>query len=780
MIYRLLRRFPWQSTAQLCLLLMALISFVIGLGGMVRGAETSAFLPAAIPAVLLGWWLSQSRLKPWQALGGSGLLGAALLWGRTAQLGGPTLMMVVSLPGYLLQNFLYMHGAHRPGDPAALLQAIQSITSQSAAVWMRLADWLEALRVNGGVTSHDPVVRVLVWSLLLWLLAVWAGWAVGRNRVLAGLAPGLAALAAVTKYTNADVTALWLMTICTLGLMSVAYLGANLRRWSVSRLDYAEMITSNTMASALLLVLGLAALGWTVTTISVHDLLDAFRRHEGGENQVAVSLGLDAARQPAAQPTPSGFETMRAASLPNNHLLGSGPELSKDVFFTVRTGELSETPVAGLDQVAARHYWRSYSFDVYTGSGWVSSKAESLDYSPGQVLSEIPPGYHLLEQDFSLKHGDAGSLYWSGTLYSSNLPFKAAWRTSPGQNYPQAVDPFRGADLFGALNSAANYHVQSLVREVSVEQLRAAGRDTPDFIQQHYTELPSRVPERVYALARDLTSAAATPYDEALAIQNYLRTNYPYSLDVPLPPSGADVADTFLFELKRGYCDYYATAMVVMARSVGLPARLVMGFAPGAYHDLTAEYIVTAADAHSWVEIYFPGIGWVEFEPTAGQPEIVRPQKDAITAQTAPKTEVQWDKIIRSLYSMPPVARWVLLALGGLLGLVALFFVLEGWLLSLVSPRFALGWMLRSIYRQGRRLVGTPIPGQTTGEFAETLQQELSVRDVRLDVLTDIYLQDLFGPRALQKTQVQDAIRAWRGLRWNLLRTRKKKAVKPR
>ena len=139
-----------------------------------------------------------------------------------------------------------------------------------------------------------------------------------------------------------------------------------------------------------------------------------------------------------------------------------------------------------------------------------------------------------------------------------------------------------------------------------------------------FLTLPDSVPERVLTLARELTANALTPYDRAQAIETYLRTSYPYTLDVPAPPPGRDVADFFLFELEKGYCDYYATAMVVLARAAGLPARFVSGYASGTYDSSNAQYIVTEANAHSWVEIFFTDIGWVEFEPTAGLPAIDR------------------------------------------------------------------------------------------------------------------------------------------------------------
>jgi transglutaminase-like putative cysteine protease len=337
------------------------------------------------------------------------------------------------------------------------------------------------------------------------------------------------------------------------------------------------------------------------------------------------------------------------------------------------------------------------------------------------------------------------------------------------------VDPFSGADLYGAINSAPVYQVESLVVQASEEQLRSAGRETPDFIQQRYTSLPGSVPERVYALARGLTSAAATPYDEARAIEGYLRANYSYTLDLPAPPPGVDVADYFLFDLKKGFCDYYATAMVVLARAVGLPARLVTGYDSGRYSPPSAEYIVTAADAHAWVEIYFPGIGWVEFEPTAGQPEIMRSAPSGDFSRNQPAPAQQWDKLVRSVYRMPANIRWVVFALAAALGLAGLFFLLEGWLLGQAAPSFALRWMYRSIYRQGVRLSGAPVPGQTASEFAENLQSAFKKPDGRLNTLTRIYYLTLFSPQALKKAELQEAVRAWRGLRWKLFWSRKKK-----
>ena len=211
-------------------------------------------------------------------------------------------------------------------------------------------------------------------------------------------------------------------------------------------------------------------------------------------------------------------------------------------------------------------------------------------------------------------------LYWAGTLVSADVPFKAAW------NHQAKDNSLLDNDLLAALAPVETYKAESLVLNVSVQDLRDSPSVYPAWVRKQFLALPDSVPERVLALARDLTASEPTPYDRALAIQNYLR-EYPYTLDISAPPAGRDVTDYFLFDLKKGYCDYYATSMVVLARAAGLPARLVAGYANGSYDIERAQYVVTENYAHSWVEIYFANIGWVEFEPTASQPMIFMKRK---------------------------------------------------------------------------------------------------------------------------------------------------------
>jgi hypothetical protein len=136
--------------------------------------------------------------------------------------------------------------------------------------------------------------------------------------------------------------------------------------------------------------------------------------------------------------------------------------------------------------------------------------------------------------------------------------------------------------------------------------------------------LPHTIDPRVSELARTLTASAANNYDRAAAIQAYLRNNFQYTLDPPaIEPE--DPVGSFLFRSKSGYCEYFAAAMAVMLRTVNVPSRLANGFQTGTYNRIGKDFVVRARDAHSWVEVYFTGYGWIPFDPTPADPHPVLP-----------------------------------------------------------------------------------------------------------------------------------------------------------
>ena len=168
-----------------------------------------------------------------------------------------------------------------------------------------------------------------------------------------------------------------------------------------------------------------------------------------------------------------------------------------------------------------------------------------------------------------------------------------------------------------ALPQEQPYTLYSFVSQATNDQLQVAGDEYSTFITDHYLQLPSTLPDRVRDLAERITQDAETPLDKVLAIENYLRNEggFEYSQDIESPPTNADGVDWFLFETKTGYSDYFGSSMTVMLRSVGVPARMAAGYAPGEV-DIPGRWAIRDRDSHGWTQAYFPGHGWIDFEPT--------------------------------------------------------------------------------------------------------------------------------------------------------------------
>jgi transglutaminase-like putative cysteine protease len=474
------------------------------------------------------------------------------------------------------------------------------------------------------------------------------------------------------------------------------------------------------------------------------------------------------------------------ASLPDTHAILAGPTLSQDIVMVISTGDLPPMPHA-VSVDAPRYYWRMLTYQNYIGSGWVNPTNANVDIRPHQMLIQTTPAnYRIVHQSVTFPAGASPALYWTGALVQSDTPLQVDWRSQPMRNLAAAsFDPLLGADMVGGLLAPASGYVQkytaeSILANVSEADLRAAPPSIPAWVSQRYLQLPDTVPERVRALARDLTANAPTPFDQALAIETYLR-KFPYTLNVPAPPINQDAADYFLFDLKRGYCDYYATAMTVLARAAGLPARLVIGYASGTYDPYTAQYVVRRADSHAWTEIYFTGIGWIQFEPTASQPASAwfgsdRPLPKPIIE---PQTPQIWDQMPalfagRFNFAWKPLAALLLLCL--------LWMGTDGLRLSLFLPSEAIRRVFQRLRNLARPMRGNPSPDETAGEYAVRLTAHLaSLQDqnrlnkwllspamAQIGSLTALYTQSLFSPTPLTHADIRSAVQTWGRLRWRL------------
>ncbi|MEE8201927.1 MAG: DUF3488 and transglutaminase-like domain-containing protein [Candidatus Acidoferrales bacterium] len=254
--------------------------------------------------------------------------------------------------------------------------------------------------------------------------------------------------------------------------------------------------------------------------------------------------------------------------------------------------------------------WRGIALARFDGHRWYTQS------NLAQVITRSPGG------DFDLPLRPLGSAASRRVRYSvllepisTDVMFAAAVPLELRGRF-RAIAMDQGGSLLHLRQSygMVSYEVLSDVGEPSPNLLRTLPTEYPSWVRETYLALPPMDP-RVKELAEQLTVNYDNPYDKAAALERYLRTEFGYTLELPSAPEDDPVA-SFLFERRRGHCEYFASAMAVFLRSEGIPVRLVNGFLTGEYNEVGEHYIVRASDAHTWVEVYFPGVGWIEFDPT--------------------------------------------------------------------------------------------------------------------------------------------------------------------
>jgi transglutaminase-like putative cysteine protease len=310
---------------------------------------------------------------------------------------------------------------------------------------------------------------------------------------------------------------------------------------------------------------------------------------------VVVSASISLVPGGSAEPIffGDGTPTLEANLVDNSESVGilGSIRLSPKVRFTIESDRSS--------------YWRVGGYDRFTGDSWVRT-GESQPYR-GELQG--PPG-------------ESRRVVQNVTAVTPLNALPAAWK-------PVSVDPdiaddtevtvqggLRASDAVGAEET---YTVVSEMPRHTTETLRDAGDDYPGAVESRYLQLPGSTPDRVGERTQQVVDEAnaTTAYDRAVAIERYLESTKRYSLNVQRPDG--NIADEFLFEMDAGYCTYYATTMVVMLRTQGIPARFVTGYTTGE-RVAQDEWVVRGTNAHAWVEIYFPDVGWVAFDPTPSGP----------------------------------------------------------------------------------------------------------------------------------------------------------------
>jgi hypothetical protein len=336
------------------------------------------------------------------------------------------------------------------------------------------------------------------------------------------------------------------------------------------------------------------------------------------------------------------------------------------------------------------------------------------------------------------------------------------------------------------------YEITSSVSLSEPGDLRLAGTNYPIWAVEKYTQLPPTLPQRVYDLATDITADGPTPYDKAKAIEDYLKA-FPYNLKIDPPPYNADGVDYFLFEQQEGYSEYFGSAMTVLLRTQGIPARLATGYTVGDKVDGEDIYIVTDSHSHAWVEVFFPQHGWIPFEPTPGATmpvaAIPAPEGDQnlsgkfITGQLGLVCEDDDDecedddgplsagaglgeeqltlaqKLTRSLTWLLPIAG--VLALMGSFG----WFFWRRYMVPSENPEVT----FRHLAFLGALNSVGPASYQTPYQYMDRLTQTFPAQKDRLSEIVNTYVRSNYGNKELSNEERQGLVRAWLGVRLPLL-----------
>jgi len=775
---RYLRKIATPSFFIFWLLIGILSSVFYGLSMMIRGLSFEPLFWLAFIGFSLSWWLARTRLNNWLAFILFLLVGVGVIYLWVGNLVTPILNLARALfqSSWLAITAYIQEDQNFVADFTSVQLALSEVMLNANTTWTEFVDWLESL------FSRNPAFHVtavfLAWGLLAWIVSAWAGWVYQRYKnVIVSVFPGYILLVVPQSYTYAEPTALIVLLFLTLLLLAFTWLNNNENRWIKSKVDYPDDVRMDSVIAFASISIILVFVAFFLPRISIRKMVEMVREFTNPQIEQAApfieSFGIE-----PSKPNIGRFGTMLNAGLPRSHLIGAGPELSQQIVMSVQITAGLPPGIEADDTIPL--YWRGLTYDQYTGDGWDSSDVTLRHYRSDQQVGLFErPGYWIVEQEVRFPE-KSELLFAAGDLISVDKNYRVAWRSEP---WFSEIEKYPG-DLFGAVTDEIDYQAQTFVPVVDENTLRSSGWKFPDWIRENYVLVPIETPQRVINVTRQLIDGVDNPYDRARIIEQYLR-RFVYTTDLPLPPTDRDIVDYFLFDLKKGYCDYFASAMVVMARAADLPARLVVGYSRGTYDSANDRYVITEANAHSWPEIYFAGIGWVPFEPTSGLKEIARSETPLQFPGDASYV-IEAESLMKGI--KPLFGSWLIT-----LGIVILVVIwaqmvwvtLDEWWLKRLSPSNMVSRLYGRLYKHGRR-VGVPAQKQDTPhDFSAALRRQFSsffglstgrksVQQIRRDILdlTNIYTRAQFSPQGITDEDKDDILSIWQRLRRQLLLAR--------
>ncbi len=632
----------------------------------------------------------------------------------------------------------------------------------------RMAAWFH-IAFYGGISNDDLPFIVLVVPLV-WLTSYLSSWAIFRwqNAWLALIPAGATLLVNISFLPGDFSLACVVFLLGATLLVTRLHLLERAKAWRAGNTPYPPMLSLSVLHATFWLGLVLLGLAWLLPQAGQTGALESvWNRTTSPVNDRAIKLSRL-------------FVSVNNKKSLQIHDFG-------DILPFLGSIGLPDTPVADvsitspLDQLG---YLRAQAYDIYTPNGWqmeprITTKldgtgATNVDQS---LLDRLPIAISVLTQ------GDTGTaIFTVGQPLRVDRPAQAHSSGSQTQ-VTELVSP-------SVLQQGDSYRSSGSISTATEEQLRSASTTYPQWMRSTFFALPGSLPRRVRSLAEEWTKGTTNPYDQAAAIEANLRTNYPYDLTVAKTPPGRDTVDYFLFDLKRGYFDYHASAMVVLLRSLGIPARLAVGYVldPTTQQPGTQSYHVTEANAFAWPEVYFPGYGWVEFNPTPNHPAISRAGdgQNAASAGANPNAPDLGLGNINPGGGAPQAGDagsglqaprssdrtgWLI---GAIASGLALLFVSSAAGLRYAWVRGLSGLDAPArLWGQTVRLASwaraAPARNQTPREFARTLRAQVP-GSAGVELLAESYVRHRYGRQSIAADERARLEQAWRGVRKSLVR----------
>jgi transglutaminase-like putative cysteine protease len=639
----------------------------------------------------------------------------------------------------------------------------------------RQIDWLgKAANVimsrDAADTSRDGMIFIMQTGFLLWIIGYSAAWYTFRRLAVwrATLPTALLLLLTTANYYGPEPmgVVLTVFVLLMLAFIVASHYLIREQAWKRARVVFSRGTRWDFVQTGVLIALVVMPVAWLIPNISA------------GETWREVSKPLDTTWQRVQDGWTQLFASLKSY----------GGEYSDPFGNSMTMGgprQIEPVPIMDIKTGAGR-YWRGIVYGTYTGDAWINSESNQVVVSPDAPLEMAR---------FAMRRPITATvttyLANSGLIYFPHQPD----RTDRQAKFTVIDMPDGEIDAVNALSRYVLYEGQTYQSWGSVSvateaSLRRAGTTYPAWVKERYLRVPPGLSPRISELATAIAGSLENPYDRADTLTQWLRTNLTYNEAVQAPPVGVDPLEYLLFESKEGYCTYYASALAIMLRTLGVPTRVAAGYAQGSWQEDAGIYRVYSTDAHTWVEVFFPGYGWVEFEPTASQPAIVRTgsasnqagsgssyPRDRDLPEEGPEisdgSEYADDE---SLSGLDTLAEEEPLPMVGLIGgAVVVLLALVIGVGMLVSERQSAGGLslVAQVYDRMSRFakwIGVLFaPSQTPYERAAVLSSATPEGASPIAVITDLYVEERFG-RVREGTFDERAAVAWLELRSVLFR----------